>query len=86
MFGGFTDPLGVRGLGVGEECPIKPVKNIRDKPNQVVKRKKPSKQPSIPTKQKNGKNVTKFLVCLKFPPFRPVSFSCLFCGRYVVRL
>lgn len=46
MFGGFTDPLGVRGLGVGAESPHKSSKNVRDsgKSSQVQKRKKTNKQ------------------------------------------
>ncbi|KAK3927751.1 SH3 domain-binding protein 5-like [Frankliniella fusca] len=51
MFGGFTDPLGVRGLGVGAESPIQS-KNIRasGKTNQAPKRKKPVKQPIASSK------------------------------------
>ncbi|KAE8749001.1 hypothetical protein FOCC_FOCC004168 [Frankliniella occidentalis] len=51
MFG-FTDPLGVRGLGVGAESPLQP-KNIRapGKANQPPKRKKTVKQPIVSSKQ-----------------------------------
>ncbi|XP_034229970.1 uncharacterized protein LOC117638907 isoform X2 [Thrips palmi] len=47
MFG-FTDPLGVRGLGVGAESPLQSSKNIREKPKstQASKRKKASKRQS----------------------------------------
>ena len=59
MFGGFTDPLGVRGLGVGAETPLQSSKNIRDKsqPTGASKKKKPFKYSSANEKQKNGMEV-----------------------------
>lgn len=78
MLGGFTDPLGVRGLGVGAESPpLQSSKNIRDK-SETSKKTKYSKQSNTNNKHKSGKEV--FCLFLKhLCDFHLIIiFNCIF--------